>query len=90
MGDPEDPDWHALFGLGDDDLDQLNQTFETGTWSGDLGTVWPERPRLRPGYPAPLRLRLPQSLMDRIADRAASEGATPAEIIRETLSRDQD
>ncbi|WP_297317019.1 hypothetical protein [uncultured Bifidobacterium sp.] len=86
MGDPEDPDWHALFELGDDDLDQLNQTFETGTWSGDLGTVWPERPRLRPGYPA----RLPQSLMDQVTGRAASEGATPAEIIRETLSRDQD
>lgn len=90
MGDPEDRDWHALFGVSDADLDQLSQALETETWSGALGTVWPERPRLHPGYPAPLSLRLPQRLMDRIADRAASEGATPAEIIRETLSRNQD
>ena len=90
MGTNEGKDWNTLSGISEDELNLLSQPFQDGTWSGELGQVWPERPRLHPGYPASLRLHLPQGLMSEIDSRAASDGLTRSEMIRRILSRGQD
>ena len=82
--------WNPLSGISEEELNLLSRPFQDGTWSGELGQVWPERPRLHPGYPTSLQLHLPQGLMGEIDSKAASDGLTRSEMIRRILSRGQD
>ncbi len=70
MDTNEGKDWNTLSGISEEELNLLSRPFQDGTWSGELGQIWPERPRLHPGYPTSLRMHLPQGLMGEIDNKA--------------------
>lgn len=54
MATNEGKDWNTLSGISEEELNLLSRPFQDGTWSGELGQIWSERPRLHPGYPTSL------------------------------------
>lgn len=54
MATNEGKGWNTLSGISEEELNLLSRPFQDGTWSGELGQVWPEHPRLHPSYPTSL------------------------------------
>ncbi|BDR52276.1 hypothetical protein KIM372_01830 [Bombiscardovia nodaiensis] len=78
---------NSYFAVDDQMLDSMAAEYETGTWKGTVGPIRAGRPHISDEDLTTISVRLPQSLLQTIDNKARLKKENRSQFLRDTLSR---